>query len=96
MSEFSLADVRNRLSELVAEVEKTHARVTVTKHGHPAAVLVSPDDLASLEETLDILSTPGALDDIREAELEIARGETYDEATIRAELTARSSHADTA
>jgi prevent-host-death family protein len=96
MSEFSLADVRNRLSELVADVERTHARVTVTKHGHPAAVLVSPEDLASLEETLDILSTPGALEEIREAEAEIARGETFDEATIRADLAARSHDADTA
>ncbi len=96
MSEFSLADVRNRLSELVADVERTHARVTVTKHGHPAAVLISPDDLASLEEALDILSTPGALDEIREAEEEIARGETFDESTIRADLTARSGHAHTA
>lgn len=96
MSEFSLADVRNRLSELVADVERTHARVTVTKHGHPAAVLVSPEDLASLEETLDILSTPGALDEIREAENEIARGETFDESAIRADLAARSRHADNA
>lgn len=96
MSEISLADARNRLSELVADVERTHARVTVTKHGHPAAVLISPDDLASLEETLDILSTPGALEDIRTAEREIARGETSDEATIRADLARRTDHADSA
>lgn len=96
MSEISLADARNRLSEVVADVESTHARVTITKHGHPAAVLVSPEDLASLEETLDILSTPGALEEIREAEREIARGETFDEATIRADLAARVRHTDTA
>ncbi|HEY1652221.1 MAG TPA: type II toxin-antitoxin system Phd/YefM family antitoxin [Acidimicrobiales bacterium] len=75
MDELPLADARNRLSELVAEVEKTHARVTITKHGHPAAVLVSPQDLASLEETLDILSDPEALAGIREAEAEYARGD---------------------
>jgi prevent-host-death family protein len=75
MEEFPLADARNRLSELVADVEKTHARVTITKHGHPAAVLVSPEDLAALEETLDVLSDPGALADIREAEAEYARGD---------------------
>ena len=45
MSELPLADARNRLSGLVAEVEQTHDRVTITKHGHPAAVLISPDDL---------------------------------------------------
>ncbi len=75
MREWSLADARNRLSELVADVERTHARVTITKHGHPAAVLVSPDDLAALEETVDILSDPEAMAEIRQAEAEIARGE---------------------
>jgi antitoxin YefM len=93
MTELPLAEVRNRLSELVADVERTHERVTVTKHGHPAAVLVSPDDLASLEETLDILSTPGALEEIREGEEAIARGETFDEETIRADLARRMRHA---
>lgn len=89
MGELPLAEVRNRLSELVADVERTHARITVTKHGRQAAVLVSPDDLASLEETLDALSTPGLLADIRESETAIARGETFDEKTIRADLASR-------
>ena len=57
------------------DVEQTHARVTITKHGHPAAILIAPDDLASLEETLDIRSDPDALADIREAESEASRGE---------------------
>lgn len=89
MTELPLAKVRDRLSELVADVETTHARVTITKHGHPAAVLISPDDLASLEETIDVLSTPGALDDIRKAQEEVARGETFDEQTIRGDLALR-------
>lgn len=75
MEELSLADARNRLSELVADVEKTHARVTITKHGRPAAVLIALDDLASIEETLDILSDPVALTAIRQAEEEAARGD---------------------
>lgn len=75
MEELPLADVRNRLSELVAEVEQTHARVTITKHGHPAAVLISPDDLAAIEETLEILSDARGMAEIREAEAEIERGE---------------------
>lgn len=75
MEQLPLAEARNRLSELVAEVEKMHARVTITKHGRPAAVLVSPEDLAALEETLDILSDPEALAAIREAEAEYDSGE---------------------
>lgn len=96
MNEVTLADARNRLSELVSDVETTHARVIVTKHGRPAAVLVSPDDLAALEETLDILSTPGALEEIRQAEAEIEQGKTFDEQTIRADLARRTRHAKTA
>ena len=75
MDELPLADARNRLSELVSEVEKSHARVTITKHGHPAAVLISPEDLAAMEETLDILSDPQALAAIQAAEAELGRGE---------------------
>jgi antitoxin YefM len=75
MEELPLADARNRLSELVTDVEKTHARVTITKHGHPAAVLISPEDLAAMEETLDILSDPQALNAIREAEAQLGRGD---------------------
>lgn len=35
---------------------------------------MSVSDLEALEETLDLLSTPGALEEIRAAEAEIARG----------------------
>jgi antitoxin YefM len=61
-----LGEARNRLSEYVADVERTHERITITRHGHPAAVLISADDLASIEETLDVLCRPGAVEAIRE------------------------------
>ena len=38
-------------------------------------MIISVSDLETLEETLDLLSTPGAIDEIRTAEAEIARGE---------------------
>lgn len=66
MAVVPLGEVRNRLSEYVAEVELTHERITITRHGHPAAVLISADDLASIEETLEVLRTPGASEAIRE------------------------------
>ena len=71
-----LAEVKKRLSEMVDRVEHHHERVVVTRRGRPAAVLVSPDDLESLEETLDILSTPGALENILKAQHEIDAGQT--------------------
>lgn len=65
-----LAEVKNRLSEVVDQVETQHARVTITKHGRPAAVVISADDLASLEETLRVLSDPELLAQVRSSRAE--------------------------
>jgi len=68
----TLADVKNRLSEVVDRLEREHGRVVITKHGRPAAVVLSIDDLESLEETLDVLGSPSLMTDIREALEELA------------------------
>lgn len=75
MSTQSLRDVRDHLSEVIDRVEHQHERVVVTRNGKPAAVIVSPDDLAQLQETIDVLSDPQALADIREADAAYARGD---------------------
>ena len=73
MTTQSLRDVRDHLSEVIDRVEHQHDRVVVTRNGRPAAVILSPDDLAQLEETIDVLSDPRALADIREADTAYAR-----------------------
>ncbi len=70
-----LRAVRDRLSELVDRVEREHERVTVTRNGRAAAVLISPEDLAELEETLAVLGDEQALADIREADKAYAAGD---------------------
>jgi antitoxin YefM len=75
MSTEPLRAVRDHLSEVIDRVEYQHERVVVTRNGRNAAVLVSPEDLAELEETIDVLSDPGALADIREADRAYARGD---------------------
>jgi prevent-host-death family protein len=72
--QMSLADVKNRLSEVVDRLEREHGRVVITKHGHPAAVVISVEDLESLEETLDVMDSEALLADIREALAELATG----------------------
>jgi antitoxin YefM len=67
-----LAEVKNRLSEVVDRLEREHGRVVITKHGHPAAVVISVEDLESLEETLDVMGDEALLADIREALAELA------------------------
>ena len=75
MSIESLRSVRDHLSEFVDRVEGQHERIVLTRNGHAAAVLISPEDLAQLEETIDVLSDPAALADIREADEAYARGD---------------------
>jgi antitoxin YefM len=77
------------MSSLVERVETTHDRVTITRNGRPAAVLISPDDLESLEETLDILSDPVAMQGLRDAEAAVAAGDVVDEAGLREMIAAR-------
>jgi len=56
----SISDVRANLPDLVAKVNNTLERVTITVNGQPKAILVSAEELESLEETAEILAIPGA------------------------------------
>jgi prevent-host-death family protein len=67
MSSESLRTVRDRFSEFIERVQKHHERVVVTRNGTPAAVLISPDDLESLEETLAVLEDSEAVAELIEA-----------------------------
>ena len=75
METLPLSHVKAHLSEIADRVEGEHDRVVVTRKGRPAAVIVSPDDLESLEETLAVLSDPELMRQIREAKAEAERGE---------------------
>ncbi len=85
----ALATVKARLSELVERVSSQQDRVVVTRNGKPAAVLISPDDLEALEETLAVLSDPDLLARVGEGEEAVACGETVSLDELRAKLAAR-------
>jgi len=90
METLPLSHVKAHLSEIADRVEGQHDRVVVTRKGRPAAVLVSPEDLESLEETLAVLSDPQLMRQIHESEAELERGEegaTLDD--LRADLSSR-------
>lgn len=67
MTTLPLAEARANLSKLVESAVTTHERFDVTRNGDRVAVLMSADDYDELVETLDILSDPLAMSDIREA-----------------------------
>ena len=89
MTTIPLADAKARLSAVLDEVRDTHERVVITRNGRPEAVIMAVSDLEALEETLDLLSTPGAVDQIRQAEADIAAGHAIDADELRRQMAAR-------
>lgn len=75
MSTEALRTVKDRFSEYVDRVEREHERIVVTRNGRPAIVLISTDDLESLEETLAILSDPDALSGVRAGDVAVSVGD---------------------
>ncbi len=67
-------EAKAHLSELVERTSREHERFIVTRNGRPEAVLISPDDLASLEETVEILQDKALLESIRKSRREAAEG----------------------
>jgi antitoxin YefM len=68
-------EAKAHLSELVDRTLREHERFVVTRNGVPAAVLLSPEDLESLEETVDILQDDELLESIRTSRRQAAAGE---------------------
>ncbi len=71
-----LALVKANLSRFIDAVEGTHERVTITRNGKRAAVLISADDLDGLLETLDILRNADTVANLRQGETDITRGDS--------------------
>ena len=88
-----LSYVKAHLSELADRVEGEHERVVVTRKGRPAAVLLSPDDLESLEETLAVLSDPELMTQIRAGKAATEAGDTVTLEELQANLKRRAEKA---
>jgi antitoxin YefM len=69
-------EAKARLSELVDKVVGEHERFILTRNGRPEAVLLSPDELDSLEETLEILRDRNLLESIRRSRRESGEGKS--------------------
>jgi prevent-host-death family protein len=70
-----LSDAKARLSEIADDVDRTHQRVQITKNGRSYVVLISAEDLDSLEATLELLRDPDAGHRVAQAQADLARGD---------------------
>lgn len=69
------SEAKAHLSELADRVEGQHDRILVTRNGRPSFVLLSPDDLESLEESLEILRDDELVDSLQRSRREASKGE---------------------
>lgn len=91
MSTMPLAEVKAHLSEVVSRVSGQHERVTVTVHGQPSAVIMAPDDVERLEETIAVLSDGELIRQLTESETDIAQGRFENLDVLAAAMRARTS-----
>ncbi len=78
MTTLPLATVRDRLSSLVDDVNRTHDTLTITRNGTPAAVVISIDEYESIMETLALVNDPLDQERLVEAERSVAAGDVTD------------------
>ena len=83
MTHVPLSEAKEHLSAYVSGVERTHDRVTITRNGYVAAVLVSAVDLAALEETVSILAAPGTTEAVAEGLADLDTGRVADNDALR-------------
>lgn len=69
-----ISEVKTRLPELVKGISERDDEIVITRRGRPAAVIVSLDEYEGLRETLEILSDPEAMAQIRRSEAYFRRG----------------------
>lgn len=68
-----ISEVKARLPELVTGVAEREEEVVVTRNGRPAAMIVNYDEYHRQRDTLDILSDPEMMMQVRQSRLFYAR-----------------------
>lgn len=75
MSNFvAISDARANLPKLIDNVAKNLERVFITVNGQPKAVVMSAEELESIEETAEILAIPGARESIKRGMRDAKKG----------------------
>ncbi|TLM68516.1 MAG: type II toxin-antitoxin system Phd/YefM family antitoxin [Actinobacteria bacterium] len=81
---FTITDAKAHLNEIVDALDGATEEVVITRNGKPVAVFMSMSDYQGLLETLDIMRTPGAVEEIKAAEDRIAAGDYITGEALRA------------
>jgi len=72
-----LSEAKARLSQLVADVEKSEEELVITRNGRPVAVLISADEFASWQETREIRRNRTLMREIRRGLSQLEKGQRF-------------------
>jgi len=75
----SASHARSNFYTILEEVANKLKRFTITRRGEPQAVMMHPDEVASWEETMDILADKELVSQILMSEIERKRGKVISE-----------------
>jgi prevent-host-death family protein len=78
-STISASEARSNFYTLLDNVANKLKRYTITRRGNAQVVLMHPDEVASWEETMDVLSNKKLVSDIINSEKELKAGKTVSE-----------------
>ena len=92
MSSRPLSEVTARLSQIADEVHRTHERVTITKNGRSYLVLMSAEDLGSIEATLALLADAEGLRRVEQARQDLDAGRGTSAEQMAELMAARREH----
>ncbi len=84
--DISITAARNRLTALPEALEKRPGAIAVTRKGKPVLAILPWDLYESLTETLEIVSDPALMDQLRASVGDVERGKLADWDKVRAEL----------
>lgn len=82
----SITEARKEIFKITDEVQRPNTVYTLTVEGAPRAVLLSKEEYDSIMETMELLSEPDFLKDVRESQKAFKRGEYYTWEEIKQEL----------
>lgn len=74
MNTVAISDFRSNLPALINHVSNRLERLVITISGKPKAVVISPEELESIEETAEILAIPNAYEKIMKGASEAKKG----------------------
>ena len=69
-----ISEVKRRFRELVSGIAEREEEVVITRNGKPAAVLVNYDEYERLKDSLEVLSDPDLMKQIRRSKSFYAKG----------------------